>query len=453
MIAYALLSLVLLLSAVANAQTTTALSTSGPAVPSITAIFNCHAHTTKQYCEFGATEYEISGPTKTEEMEARYTSCHPHGTKTYCFSSKDQEVEVIIPAEDNSEEQEHSHKQHEEEEHAESGGRNCHFHAGVEHCTGGAEATCKRTDREYNVPLRIGLLFVILATSVIGVFAPTLAASFTKMSQQSVVFVALKQFGTGIVISTAFIHLYTHAELTFKNECLGALTYEGKTAAIFMAGLFLSFLVEYLGARFIIWRQSRSKIQGNGQEASREESSRNCKTALETAVIGVHGHGKASDKIGVVVLEGGIVLHSLLIGLTLVLAGDSSFKVLLVVILFHQMFEGIALGTCIAGLPSRVALLKKLLMASIFALITPVGMAIGMGVLNDFNGSDKPTLVALGTLNALSAGILAWVGLVEMLASDWMHGPLMNAAMGRTTVAIVALVSGLVVMSVLGKWA
>lgn len=37
------------------------------------------------------------------------------------------------------------------------------------HCVGGsAVATCERKDRDYNVKLRIGLLFVILFTSAIG---------------------------------------------------------------------------------------------------------------------------------------------------------------------------------------------------------------------------------------------------------------------------------------------
>lgn len=36
------------------------------------------------------------------------------------------------------------------------------------HCTGDVETSCERRDRDYNVPLRIGLLFVVLATSAIG---------------------------------------------------------------------------------------------------------------------------------------------------------------------------------------------------------------------------------------------------------------------------------------------
>lgn len=187
------------------------------------------------------------------------------------------------------------------------------------------------------------------------------------------------------------------------------------------------------------------------------------------------------------------------IGLTLVVAGDSFFITLFVVIVFHQMFEGIALGSRIATVgqsivshysghdgegseapavknaqtttgeaastssqdaaPMGLSMKRKLILASMFAFITPIGMAIGIGVLNQFNGNDKSTLIAIGTLDALSAGILVWVGLVEMWAGDWMTGShgrpaeLADADLLTVTLGGLGLVSGLVLMSVLGKWA
>ena len=51
----------------------------------------------------------------------------------------------------------------------------------------------------------MGLLFVMLATSSIGVFSPILLAKF--ISTKHIAFTVLRQFGTGVVISTAFIHV------------------------------------------------------------------------------------------------------------------------------------------------------------------------------------------------------------------------------------------------------
>jgi solute carrier family 39 (zinc transporter), member 1/2/3 len=145
------------------------------------------------------------------------------------------------------------------------------------------------------------------------------------------------------------------------------------------------------------------------------------------------------------------------IGVTLVVAGDSFYITLFVVIVFHQAFEGLALGARIALLPDtgNPFFPTKFFMALAFALVTPVGMAIGLGVLKTFNGNDANTLVAMGTLDALSAGILLWVGIVDMWARDWVLPieSLATSGFVKTLTGAGALIGGMVLMGVLGKWA
>lgn len=246
----------------------------------------------------------------------------------------------------------------------------------------------------------------------------------------------------------------------FTNECLGELEYEGTTSAIVMVGIFLAFLFEYFGHRIMAAREGKRSVpctDGSGcQEENRKDGSQSPQHAT-IAHLG-HSHGedptKPATKFSVLVMEAGILFHSILIGLTLVVAGDSFYKTLLVVIVFHQFFEGLALGARIAMLPGAI-LPSKALMATAFALITPIGMAIGLGVLNSFNGNEKSTLIALGTLDALSAGILVWVGVVDMLAREWIieGGEMLNANLSKASIGGLALIAGLILMSVLGKWA
>lgn len=142
--------------------------------------------------------------------------------------------------------------------------------------------------------------------------------------------------------------------------------------------------------------------------------------------------------------------------MTTVVAGDSFFPILLVVIAFHQFFEGVALGSRIAAVKQEaLSLFQKLGMALTFALTTPIGMAIGIGVLDQFNGNSASTLIAIGTLDALSAGILAWSAIVEMWAGDWMvsGGELANADLTTALVGGFGLMAGMALMSFLGKWA
>lgn len=118
------------------------------------------------------------------------------------------------------------------------------------------------------------------------------------------------------------------------------------------------------------------------------------------------------------------------------------------------MFEGFALGTRIAGLPyPAIKARTKFLMATAFALITPIGMAIGLAVLSRFNGNDKSTIFAIGTLDALSAGILLWSGFVQMWSQDWFQGDLRKSGVVQTSLALSSLIVGVIAMSVLGKWA
>jgi zinc transporter 1/2/3 len=236
----------------------------------------------------------------------------------------------------------------------------------------------------------------------------------------------------------------------FNNECVGELGYEATTTAIAMAGLFVAAVVEYAGHRFIEHRSDRV-IEQSAESGSSSVASKIPLPPLAT--ISCHT-GTSEDKLSVFVMEMGIIFHSILIGITLVVAGDSVFTTLLIVIIFHQGFEGLALGARISNLAPTEALdFTKLLLASMFSLITPIGMAIGIGVRDRFNGNDRETLIALGTLDALSAGILVWVGVVEMAAGDWLWGELRRAGIARTLVAGTSLVAGMVLMGLLGKWA
>ena len=75
----------------------------------------------------------------------------------------------------------------------------------------------------------------------------------------------------------------------FTNECLGPLSFEATAASIVMAGIFLSFLVDYLGQRYV---QYRSDTQEKTESAS---------TEVETS----------NETLKVLILEAGIIFHSL----------------------------------------------------------------------------------------------------------------------------------------------
>ena len=71
-----------------------------------------------------------------------------------------------------------------------------------------AEAvSCEVRDYERNLGLRIGSVFIVLVTSSIGVLLPILFQKLPIGPAYGYILMILKQFGTGIIISTAFIHV------------------------------------------------------------------------------------------------------------------------------------------------------------------------------------------------------------------------------------------------------
>jgi zinc transporter 1/2/3 len=492
-----LFPLVLLLLSGVNAQTSTstsvASSTSSAASSSVTSLEDCHLHglvqyvapsknvescvlirAANRYCVPMPSGEEIAVTTATSKAQASafpesYTDCHAHGNETYCLDRNGEDVLISALAGDAETQEEHeAHDEVEAAADLDNGGNvHCHFHAGVEHCVGGVKRAgasdsdrCGKVSRDYNIPLRVGSIFIVMITSAIAVFMPLVLRRFAKFKGTNLVFTIIKQFGTGVILATGFVHLLTHADLMFKHECVGELLYEATTTGIALGGLLLAFTVEYIGCRFIESRAMRRAdapvhLEASGS-SSTSISSEEDKPG-DSAVAPTHAHVHAEpgdDRLSVLVMELGIIFHSILIGITLVVAGDSGFSQLLIVIIFHQGFEGLALGTRIAGLsPQRELTIHKLSLASMFTLVTPVGMAIGIGARNHFNGNDRQTLLALGTLDALSAGILLYVGAVEMLAGDWIWGEMRSSGAVKTASAGGALVAGLVLMGVLAKWA
>ncbi|KAF7713258.1 Uncharacterized protein PECH_003137 [Penicillium ucsense] len=449
-----------------------ATATASAASSSIT---GCHAHGADIFCfDQHGDEVRVEAVSTSESaVPAQYTGCHEHGTERFCFDSRGNEV--LVKEESGSEDSAGKHDEHHDEDgHTHDEGsdpqhdhsaetdsaekKDCHFHAGVEHCVA-AEAeehrgsSCNIQVRDYDVPLRIGTLFAVLITSAVGVFAPILLFKLPFASVNAVFSTVIKQFGTGIIVATAFVH------------CLGELEYEATASAIVMAGIFLAFLIEFIGYRMTNVREEGvvavPAVEPKSQ--SRNDTLRESEAPVyqQSGLLRLgHNHGCSSHpsrpptKFSVLVMEAGVLFHSILIGLTLVVASDSFYKTLLVVIVFHQFFEGLALGARIATLSGPIFPFKAV-MAGAFAMITPIGMAIGLGVLHTFNGNAKGTLIALGTLDALSAGILVWVGVVDMWARDWVieGGEMLNASLSKALTGGAAFVTGLILMGLLGKWA
>uniref|UniRef100_M1C9G4 ZIP transporter n=1 Tax=Solanum tuberosum TaxID=4113 RepID=M1C9G4_SOLTU len=63
-----------------------------------------------------------------------------------------------------------------------------------------------------------------------------------------------------------------------------------------------------------------------------------------------------------------------------------------------------------------------IIMVLFFTVTTPSGIAIGMMISKGYNEQSSTALIVQGVLNSASAGILIYMALVDLLATDFM-GP------------------------------
>jgi solute carrier family 39 (zinc transporter), member 1/2/3 len=153
------------------------------------------------------------------------------------------------------------------------------------------------------------------------------------------------------------------------------------------------------------------------------------------------------------ILEFGVIFHSVFIGLNLGTAG-SEFSTLYPVLVFHQSFEGLGIGARLSAIPipKRLDWLPWALCLG-YGLTTPISIAIGLGLRSTYDSGSYTANVVNGILDAISAGILIYTGLVELLARDFLFNPERTRDNKRLTFMIFCVFLGAALMALLGKWA
>lgn len=156
-------------------------------------------------------------------------------------------------------------------------------------------------------------------------------------------------------------------------------------------------------------------------------------------------------------LEAGILFHSIFIGMALSVATGANFVVLLVAISFHQTFEGFALGARIASLIPTLfpaSSPKPWLMALAYGTTTPIGQAIGLGLHTLYDPASTAGLLMVGMTNAFSSGLLLFAGLVELLAEDFLSDRSYETLRGRSRIeACLSVAGGAMLMALVGAFA
>ncbi|KAI9335954.1 Zinc/iron permease [Obelidium mucronatum] len=318
----------------------------------------------------------------------------------------------------------------------------------------------------YDLKFHIAGIFIVLVVSCLGICSTmALGVHGTSPTMTSAMHV-FKFFGIGIIAATAWLHLLPDAFSQFGSPCLPSGWQHFGSAFVGLFGMIAAFLVQFIELAVVDYkRKAQAKLEQTQDKVSDSKSAQFgalvCdnpdKSESNMTIPIAHGHNghhpqERNSELGIILLECGIVFHSLIIGITLGVTPDDTFTTIMIAICFHQMFEGMALGILIGNL--NISIFAKRIMCLMYPLTTPLGITIGVGVRNFYNANDGGFVVAQGICDSLSAGILIYNTYTELMNGEVNHsGHFINFSPVFKGCCFLAMYLGAATMAVIALWA
>ncbi|KAJ3319935.1 hypothetical protein HDV06_005834 [Boothiomyces sp. JEL0866] len=269
---------------------------------------------------------------------------------------------------------------------------------------------CTFANDDYDLHLHIVSIFIVMFASCIGTMVPSALESFLH---SQLIITKLKLFGCGVIISTAYIHMFVPANQIFMNDCLPELGYDAFAGLFCLIGTLITFGFQLL--------------------ATKPMDINNCSYGTIEP--------RKTSKLAAFILECGISFHSVLIGIALGTATEQ-FIPLLIAISIHQFFEGIALSAVFSE--ASFAKSKMVLMTVVYSSTAPIGILIGILLSMFVKEHSAQSLFIQGSFDALSAGILIFNGFCNILSPHFDNNYFKSDYW--------YVVGGCIVMAVIGIW-
>lgn len=296
--------------------------------------------------------------------------------------------------------------------------------------------------------LKIVAIFVVFISGVVGAAAPIVYAWFTskdnaasKTNTTRRIIKILTCAGVGVIVATALIHMLPEGIVSLKES--GNPLFKGEQAA--PSNTTASGLSNETTTTAGSTDAFASEVTGHGEDGYPYgmlfaliglctiyfiSTELNWYAAakmkeLRGVQCDAHEEERQGAMIRLWVMEIGIAVHSVIIGITLgITTTETTTRVLTVVLCIHQAVEGVAVSTL--AILAEVSFWQAVGFVTLFGATTSVGIGIGIAI----SAAGAPDGVALGVLQTLSAGILLHMALVDMLPhalgshSHHAHGPL-----------------------------
>ncbi|GLU02558.1 hypothetical protein SLE2022_198040 [Rubroshorea leprosula] len=304
--------------------------------------------------------------------------------------------------------------------------------------------------------LKLISILVIFFTSVLGISSPVfLARYFQGKPVYDKAILVIKCFAAGVILSTSLVHVLPDA-YDALSDCSVASRHPWRdfpfAGLVTLIGALLALLVDITATAHVDHGHGHKPSGGNDYLPVGTQDVNSGKKP--TAGLSNEELAKVKQRLVSQVLEIGIIFHSVIIGVTMGMSQNQcTIRPLVAALAFHQIFEGMGLGGCIAQAGFSVGTVAY--MCFMFSVTTPVGILLGMIVFSvtGYDDSNPNALIMEGLLGSLSSGILIYMALVDLIAADFFHNKLMSSQQWLKKASFIALALGSTSMSILALWA
>eukprot|EP00833_Pecoramyces_ruminatium_P017331 jgi/Orpsp1_1/1191363/evm.model.d7180000085173.1 len=311
-----------------------------------------------------------------------------------------------------------------------------HHHDGEEEEEGEEHDHDHEHEKEYPIGYSILGIGAVLLCSFLGTVLPIIFRNKPFFREDALFFNSIKLFGTGVILAVAFIHMVIPAGQILASEY----TYEffssySSFAGVFaILGIIITHIIQIYTSHFLFNNNSDSEKHLHKKSSDSvtvdcditEEKvyhKKNSKTEPVAAVDGcveeqhglLHLMENKEKQIICYLLEIGISLHSILIGVAFGMTNDEELIVLMIALIFHQFFEGVSLSSVFieAHFKRSTAII---IMVIVYSLTLPIGGFIGILIRSAIQSTDKAYLTTQGIIDAVAGGILVYDDLVNILS-------------------------------------
>jgi len=320
---------------------------------------------------------------------------------------------------------------------------------------------------------RWGMCALILLFSLLGVLIPFMMVKWGSADVlESSAFNLLQCISVGLICGVAFLHIFADAQ-----EDLAKMSDFPIAGTFLLMGCFTMVatnrISSLIAARYAITNPEALESSAANPLTNASFSAGSHVRPISTQRSGsFHGHvhqrllldpsstSSLGARIRAYLLEAAIAVHSILVGLGVGLideraSPDASFEVFVLgtAVCFHQLFEGIAVGS--QGVQVGLAGQSGAIMIVLFTLSCPMGGLLGILISSHLDTESEQAHWILGSLNAFAAGTLIEIGCVDLLPElfSHKHGSNEKISLRNDCARLLALVFGSGVMAVLAIWA